>query len=111
MAKRIIRRGKAPKSSAAINIEQWPAVWRVVAPACGSYDHDMMFLETESEAEARRRFHALRGAEWPVRLERVQCGPLPAKAKTSLDQMRSANAQNPGTSMRNVPAYWEVAHG
>ena len=67
--------------------------------------------ETESEKEARQRFHGLRCAERPVRLERVQCGPLPAKAKTALKQTREANAQNPGTQMREVPGYWEVSHG
>ena len=38
-------------------IERWPIIWRVVAPGCGSYDHDMVFLETSSEKEARQRFH------------------------------------------------------
>jgi len=99
----------APKKG--IPIEKWPVVWRVVAPACGSYDQDMVFLETESEKEARHQFHSLRCCEWPVRLERVHCGPLPAKAKTSLKQLRGANVQNPGTRMRKVAAYWEVGHG
>jgi hypothetical protein len=33
----------------AADISKWP----VVTPACGRYDHDMVFLETESEKEAR----------------------------------------------------------
>lgn len=45
-----------------IAVEQWPIIWRVVAPACGSYDHDMVFLETESEEAARRHLHGLRCA-------------------------------------------------
>jgi len=94
-----------------IAADQWPVIWRVVAPACGSYDHDMVFLETESEKEARRRFHGLHCGEWPVRLERVQCGPLPRGAKESLESLRSANAQTAGTQIREVAAYWEVANG
>ncbi len=90
-------------------LDQWPVIWRVVAPACGSYDHDMVFLQTDSEKEARRRFHGLRCRDWPVRLERVQCGPLPAHALVALAETREMNAQGPGTSMREVPAYWEVA--
>jgi hypothetical protein len=89
------------------HIDQWPVIWRVVAPACGSYDHDMVFLETADEAEARRRWRYLRRTDWPVRLERVQCGPLPAKAKKKLEEVRDRNGQNPGTSMREIPAYWE----
>jgi hypothetical protein len=51
-----------------------------------------------------------RCADWPVRLERVQCGPLPAKAKTALNQVRAANEQNPGTQIREIAAYWAVGH-
>jgi hypothetical protein len=93
------------------SVDKWPVLWRVTAPACGSYDHDMVFLETEDEREARKRHALLRRGGWPVRLERLQCGPLPAKAGVPLKELRAANAQNPGTAMRKVPAYWEVAHG
>jgi len=93
------------------DIEKWPVIWRVVAPACGSYDHDMVFLQTEDEQEARSRWLGLRRRDWPVRLERVQCGPLPAKAKAKLKEVRETNAQNEGAQMREIPAYWEAARG
>jgi hypothetical protein len=92
------------------SIAQWPVIWRVVAPACGSYGHDMVFIETESETEARSHFHGLRCGQWPVRLERVQCGPMPAKSQEKLERMRESNAQNAGATMREIPAYWEVNH-
>jgi hypothetical protein len=47
-----------------------------------------------------------------VRLERVQCGPLPAKAKEKLEGVSVMNAQNEGAPMREIHAYWEGrAHG
>jgi hypothetical protein len=89
------------------DIKKWPVIWRVVAPACGIYDHDMVFLESESEREARARWLTLRRRDWPVRLERVQCGPLPAQAKEKLNEVRVTNGQNEGAPMREIPAYWE----
>jgi hypothetical protein len=87
--------------------ETWPVIWRVVAPSAGCYDRDMVFLETEDEGEARKGYKAQRSAGWPVRIERVSCGPLPQAAEGSLAKVRSANAQNPGANMRPVLGYWE----
>jgi hypothetical protein len=96
----------------AIPIEQWPVLWRVVAPRCGDHDSDITFIETEDEAAARRYFHASRCADYPVRLERVQCGPLPANARVMLKRWRDAAVQSAGTHLREVPAHWEVgSHG
>ena len=86
----------------------WPVVWRVVAPAAGSYDHDMTFLETEDEAEAQRQLEALRCSGSPVRLERVQCGPMPRGSQAALSSLRAVNAQNPGAAMRDVLGSWEM---
>ena len=41
-------------------IENWPVIWRVVAPGAGSYDHDMVYLETESEPDAVKQYTRLR---------------------------------------------------
>lgn len=87
--------------------EAWPTIWRVVAPRAGSYNHDMVFLETEDEREARRQLHALRRAGYPVRFERVECGPLPAGAKADLVALRAANPQNAGEGFPKVAGYWE----
>jgi hypothetical protein len=88
--------------------DTWPVVWRVVAPAAASYNHDWVFLETEDEAEARQAYRNLRaGGEWTVRIERVSCGPLPKAAKVSLGELRAMNPQNPGAKMRPVLGYWE----
>ncbi|HEY6483948.1 MAG TPA: hypothetical protein VIY54_10535, partial [Steroidobacteraceae bacterium] len=59
------------------SVKTWPILWRVVAPGAGSYDQDMVFIETADEAEARRSHAYLRRKKFPVRLERVACGPLP----------------------------------
>jgi hypothetical protein len=87
----------------------WPVVWRVVAPAAGSYDHDMVYLATEDEGQARSFYRELRRGHHPVRLERVSCGPLPQDAKDVLDQMRSASPQNPGSSIGEIPGFWQEA--
>lgn len=74
----------------------WPVMWRVVMRGAGSYNGDRAFLETEDEAEARRRYRRWRcGGGWTVRIERVSCGPLPKAAKVSLAEMRAGNAQTP----------------
>ena len=86
--------------------ETWPAFWRVVAPKAGSYDHDMVFIETPDEDKARKEHANLRRAEWPVRLERVSCGPLPPNAAPDLERVRSANTQNADTQMPPVLAAW-----
>jgi hypothetical protein len=86
--------------------DTWPTFWRVIAPGAGSYDHDMVFCETEDETKARREFSALRRADWPVRLELVRCGPLPGDHVKSLETVRAANAQNPGTKLRLTLGAW-----
>jgi hypothetical protein len=86
----------------------WPIVWRVVAPTAGSFNHDMVFVETEDEQEARSALGNLRRQSWPVRLERVSCGPLPPQAVASIVLLRATNAQNPGGEPRAVLAAWEA---
>ena len=82
-------------------------IWRVVAPGAGSYDHDMVFLETENEANARKRLAQLGGeSQIPVRLEHVSCGPLPKRSRSELAKLRATNAQNPGTTLREIPGQW-----
>jgi hypothetical protein len=71
-------RSPAPAAPKPDDPSTWPVFWRVVAPGAGSYNHDMVFLETEDEAKARKSFRTLRRGRWPVRLERISCGPLPA---------------------------------
>jgi hypothetical protein len=88
--------------------DTWPVIWRVVAPGAGSYDHDTVFTETHREEDARHTHRSLCRSGYPVRLERVQCGPLPAASETSLAEMRAHNPQNPGTQLRRVPGHWEV---
>lgn len=90
------------------NPATWPVIWRVVAPCCGSHDHDMVFIETDDEAQARATYKGARHGGHPVRIERVQVGPLPKDATTVLEVLRRANAQNPGTTMRAVPGAWSV---
>ena len=68
-------------------IESWPVIWRVVSPGAGSYDHDMVFLETESEAYAVKQYASLRRSDYPVRIEQVRCGPLPADYVKQLTEM------------------------
>jgi hypothetical protein len=99
---------RRPTSAHPDRPDTWPIVWRVVAPAAGSYNHDMVFCESEDEAEARRTYRSLRaGGGWTVRLERVSCGPLPEGAKVSLADARASNPQNPGVKMRPVLGHWE----
>ena len=85
----------------------WPVVWRVVSPCAGSFNHDMTFTETDDEAEARDTLRELRKVGWPVRLERVSCGPLPPQAASDIDLLRATNAQNPGDG-RPLLAAWEA---
>ena len=87
--------------------DTWPIVWRVVAPAAGGYDHDMVFLETDDETEARRRLDSVRESGFPARLERVACGPLPGDARKALSALRAESPQNPGADMREVLGHWE----
>ena len=86
--------------------KDWPVIWRVVAPAAGSYDHDMVFLETESREEAIKFFRTSRRSGYPVRVEKVCCGPLPQDYECALTKWRNLNAQNPGSAMRRIPAAW-----
>jgi hypothetical protein len=87
-------------------VEDWPVVWRVVAPAAGSYDTDMVMLETEDEEDAFRQFRRLRCTGWPVRLEQVRCGPLPDRYESRLAALRKGNSQNRDTEMRTIPGAW-----
>lgn len=89
------------------NPETWPVVWRVVAPGAGSFDHDMTFISTDDEAEARSVYRSLRASQHCVRLERVQCGPLPQDSERKLTELRASNPQNPGTRLRPVAGLWE----
>lgn len=91
------------------DIATWPTVWRVVAPRAGSYDHDMVFTETEKEGEARKSYGALRRAGYPVRLEYVCCGPLPKNAMRDIGSLRASNAQNPRATPRPVLGFWMEA--
>lgn len=79
-AKRISRRRENDPAN-------WPVVWRVVAPDCGSTG-DMVMEETTDETEARRACTMLRRAGWPVRMERVQQQPLPKSAAPALAQLQ-----------------------
>lgn len=85
----------------------WPVIWRVTAPAAGSYNHDIVFLECEDEVDAREHLQAVRASGFPARLERVSCGPLPCDARTALMALRAENPQNPGARMREVLGAWE----
>jgi hypothetical protein len=38
--------------SSASDRHTWPVIWRVVAPSAGSYDRDMVFIETPDEHKA-----------------------------------------------------------
>jgi hypothetical protein len=90
--------------------ETWPVVWRVVAPNAGGYSHDMVFITTEDETEAHERFEALCSGGYPVRLERIQCGPLPADSQPKLAELRRANGQNPGQEeLPTIQGYWTVS--
>jgi hypothetical protein len=71
--------------------ETWPVIWRVVAPGASTYGHDWVFLESEDERNARKEFGGLRRCGWPVRLERVSCGDLPAQPHMSLDRLHTSN--------------------
>jgi hypothetical protein len=86
--------------------ETWPVVWRVVIPGAGSYDHDWVMVETEDEAEARGDYRARRSGGWPVRLEKVQCGPLPKDHKAAIAETRAASPQNPGSKARPILGAW-----
>ena len=105
------RNSTRPSSKRLDNHQRWPVIWRVVAPGCGSFDTDMVFIRTKDETEARRRFNGLLRAKWPVRLERVACGPLPGDAKKAITKVRSANPQNPGTNLRADPGFWTARDG
>ncbi|MCC6194583.1 MAG: hypothetical protein IT518_08970 [Burkholderiales bacterium] len=72
--------------------KEWRVFWRVIVPDGGSYGHDMVFLETDSEAEARKRYHGLLRKDWPVCLERVERGPLPSGSARSIASIRALNA-------------------
>lgn len=101
------RRGtQCPLSPQPGDPHTWPAFWRVVAPACGSYDHDMIGCQTEDETEARRYFKSFRTTGLPVRLEFVRSGPLPKGYMETLRLLRASNAQNPGTEMQPVLRAW-----
>jgi hypothetical protein len=65
MATRSVRRRRAKPSPSAPTSSpdrHMAGVWRVVAPAAGSYDNDMVFMKTDDEAEARK---CLRGRPAP----------------------------------------------
>ncbi len=86
----------------------WPTIWRVIMPAGGSYDHDVTFLETPEESQALDYHSELRAGGFAVRLEYVRVGPLPAGYLASIAQFRSGCPQNPGSTMREIPAAWVI---
>lgn len=88
------------------DLDHWPVVWRVTAPSAGSYDQDMVFLTTTDRDAAVQQFESLREGNWPVRIEKMSCGPLPDDCLDTLRQIRAANAQNPGTEMRPIDGAW-----
>lgn len=89
--------------------ETWPVVWRVVAPRAGSYNYDGTFFETQVEAEARKWLKRCRADGYPVRLERIACGPLPVGSRASLQRMRNRGTQNPGaTKLPAFAGFWEA---
>lgn len=96
-----------PKSPHPDRPDSWPVIWRIVMPAAGSYNLDWVVMQTDDEAAARKSYRVQRAGGWPVRLERVSCGPLPKAATDSLAKLRSANAQHPGAKMPAVLGYWE----
>lgn len=85
--------------------ESWPVLWRVVMPCAGREDQDVVFFQSTEEREARARFHALRCAEYPVRLEKVRVGSLPKDFQKGIEDWRKACRQNPG-EMPPVPVVW-----
>lgn len=94
------------------NPESWPIVWRVVFPACGNNGRDMVMLESPDAAEARSRYLGTRRGGYPVRLERVSCGPLPGNFEDRRaewlapvkGQGNSLNLSDPAKSRSNKPA-------
>jgi hypothetical protein len=94
------RRSPTPRDSTT-----WPVMWRVVAPRAGSYDQDMVFMETDDETAAREHHRALRRARYPVRLERVHLGPLPKNAVETLTKLRSSN-EGPSARLREIRGFW-----
>jgi len=72
----------------------WRVLWRVLVPGAGGYGHDMVFLETDSEAEARKRYHGALRKDWPVCLERVERGPLPHVSEKAIAQLVAAAPKN-----------------
>lgn len=108
-AKRAHRKDATRTIASAEKPDSWPVVWRVVAPSCGNYGHDMVFLETGAEVEARERYRNLRRTGWPVRLERIHCGPLPTGATENLKRLHALNAQSPGSALSEIQGYWTKA--
>jgi hypothetical protein len=98
-------RDRAPQASPD-KPETWPVIWRVTAPACSSYGADWVFLETDDEDNARKEYANLRRTGYPVRLERMQCGPLPNGAMQALAKLRASNQQNPGETAPEVMGFW-----
>ena len=88
--------------------DTWPVIWRVVAPGAGGYNHDTVYLETPSERDAQHAHRQLLQSRYPVRLERVHCGPLPTGAERSLATMRKQNPQNSGDEPRPILGKWEA---
>ncbi|HEY3786879.1 MAG TPA: hypothetical protein VGL55_16505 [Steroidobacteraceae bacterium] len=103
-----IARKRTAAASSKDRPETWPVIWRVVAPGAGSYDHDMVFLETEIEVDARKCHDNCRREGYPVRLERIACGPLPQGSREQLASIRSGSVQNPGTKLRAIVGAWEA---
>ena len=83
----------------------WPVVWRVVAPACSTDGDDWVFAEFDDEKEARKSYGQLRRTHYPVRLERVQCGPLPAGATDALARLLRSNA-GAGEALGEISGFW-----
>jgi hypothetical protein len=88
------------------NPDTWPIFWRVVAPAAGADGRDVVFTEADDRAEAQRLYDRLHSSGYPVRLERVSCGPLPTNAALILGSERFAMQRHATTSLREVLGVW-----
>lgn len=108
MATRSLSKPARATAPAPDSPDTWPILWRVVVPGAGSYDHDMVFLETAIEKDAREACAEQQRNGYPVRLERVSVGPLPKGSKAALVKLRALNPQNPGTKLRAIPGAWET---
>ncbi len=72
----------------------WRVLWRVIVPGAGGYGSDMVFIETDDEAEARECWRNWRHRRWAVCLERIERQPLPAGSEKAIAQLVAAAPKN-----------------